>query len=451
MENRRPNILERFLRLFTEVRGGEGTTALLLTSNVFILLTAYYIVKPVREALILAGGGAEIKSYAAAGQGLLLLLAVPIYAKLVSLLPRRRLINVVTLFFTACLVIFYILAQFKVPLGVVFYLWVGIFNLMVIAQFWSFANDVYTQEEGKRLFPLIAFGASAGAVWGSYITGKLIDPLGVYQLLLLAGALLVLSLVITGIVDSRKRHRGKEQTATENREEAEEEPIGKEGAFKLVIDNRYLLLIALLMMLLNWVNTTGEYILGKIVSQAAADAVAADPTGSLSEGKFIGKFYADFFAVVNLVGLLVQLFLVSRIIKYLGIKIALLILPIIAFGGYALLAVFPLLSIVRWAKTAENSTDYSLQNTVRQALFLPTTREEKYKAKQAIDTFFVRAGDVLSALLVYVGINWLSFQTRQFAMVNLCLVVVWLILAVMVGRGYNELAAARAKVDADSE
>ena len=455
MENRRPNILERFLRLFTEVRGGEGGTALLLTLNVFILLTAYYIVKPVREALILAGGGAEIKSYAAAGQGLLLLLAVPIYAKLVGRLSRRRLINVVTLFFTACLVIFYILAQFKVPLGVAFYLWVGIFNLMVIAQFWSFANDVYTQEEGKRLFPLIAFGASSGAVWGSYITGKLIDPLGVYQLLLLAGALLALSLVITGIVDSRKRHRGKEQTATESREEVEEEPIGKEGAFKLVIANRYLLLIALLMMSLNWVNTTGEYILGKIVLQAAVDAFAAVPTGGLSEkefiGQFIGKFYADFFAVVNLVGLLVQLFLVSRIIKYLGIKIALIILPIIAFGGYALLAFFPILSIVRWAKTAENSTDYSLQNTVRQALFLPTTREQKYKAKQAIDTFFVRAGDVLSALLVYVGVNWLAFQTRQFAMVNLCLVVVWLILAVIIGRGYNELAAARAEVDTKPE
>lgn len=120
MDERQPNSLERFLRLFTEVRAGEGATALLLTLNVFILLSAYYIVKPVREALILAGGGAEIKSYAAAGQALLLLVAVPIYARLVSRLPRRRLINVVTLFFIGCLVAFYLLAQLELPLGVIF-------------------------------------------------------------------------------------------------------------------------------------------------------------------------------------------------------------------------------------------------------------------------------------------------------------------------------------------
>ena len=442
MENRQPSPLERFLKLFTEVRAGEGATALLLTLNVFILLSAYYIVKPVREALILAGGGAEIKSYAAAGQALLLLAVVPIYAKLVSRLPRRRLINAVTLFFIGCLGAFYLLAQLKVPLGVVFFLWAGIFNLMVIAQFWSFANDVYTQEEGKRLFPIVAFGASAGAVGGSYLTGALIGLLGVYQLMLVAGGLLGVSLVITGIVDARERHRQRAVNAKPDAQD-EEEPIAKGGAFKLVIGNRYLLLIALLMMVLNWVNTTGEYILGKVVSEAAVEAVAAGTAGGLSEGEFIGKFYSDFFAVVNLAGLLIQLFLVSRVIKYLGIKIALLVLPCIALGGYALLAFVPVLSVIRWAKTAENSTDYSLQNTVRQALFLPTTREQKYKAKQAIDTFFVRAGDVLSAVLVYIGINWLAFAPQQFALVNLCLVGVWLVIAVAIGRGYNRLVASQ--------
>lgn len=314
---------------------------------------------------------------------------------------------------------------------------------MVIAQFWSFANDVYTQEEGKRLFPIVAFGASAGAVWGSYITGKLIGPLGVYQLMLVAGGLLAVSLVITGAVDTRERRRKGAAAAEQTAPEEKEEPIGKGGAFRLVITHRYLLLIALLLLLLNWVNTTGEYILGKIVSGAAADAIATGAAGGLSKGELIGKFYSDFFAVVNLAGLLIQLFLVSRVIKYLGIRIALLILPCIALGGYALLVFFPVLSVVRWAKTAENSTDYSLQNTVRQALFLPTTREQKYKAKQAIDTFFVRAGDVLSAGLVYVGINWLAFATEQFALVNLCLVAVWLVIAVAIGREYNRLDSSR--------
>ncbi|NKB70806.1 MAG: MFS transporter [Candidatus Latescibacteria bacterium] len=440
MAERRPNALERFLGLFSEVRGGEGAIVLLLTLNVFLLLSSYYIVKPVREALILAGGGAEIKSYAAAGQGLLLLVAVPIYARLASFLPRRRLINVVTLFFTACLAVFYMLAQVDVPLGIVFFLWVGIFNLMVIAQFWSFANDVYSPEAGKRLFPIIAFGASAGAVLGSYIAELLIGPLGVYQLMLAAGGLLLVSLLITGLVDKQEQQGSGEEGAGD---EAEEEPIGSEGAFKLVLENKYLLLIALLMLLLNWVNTTGEYILGRTVQQAAAEAVAAGQAGGLSEGEYIGRFYASFFKVVNLVGLVVQLFLVSRIIKVVGIRVGLLILPVIALGGYLILAFVPILAVVRWAKTAENATDYSLQNTVRQALFLPTTREQKYKAKQAIDTFFVRAGDVMSAVLVYIGVNWLAFNTQQFALVNLALVVVWLFLALKIGRGYNALTADR--------
>jgi AAA family ATP:ADP antiporter len=437
----RPGALDRFLRLFTEVRAGEGLTAVLLAFDVFVLLTAYYIVKPVREALILSGGGAEVKSYAAAGQAILLLGAVPLYASLASRFPRRRLIRIVTLFFGACLVAFYLLARAKVPLGVVFFLWVGIFNLMVVAQFWSFANDIYTRQEGERLFPILAFGASAGAVCGSFITGRLIGSLGVYQLLLLAAALLVSTLILTNAIDGREGRRALRRPGAT----VAEAPLGKEGAFGLVIGNRYLLLIAFLMLVLNWVNTTGEYILGRTVSRAAEAAFAASPGAvekQLFTGTFIGRFYADFFSVVNLVGLVLQLFFVSRILKYLGVRVAILLLPLIAVGGYMLLAFYPVLSAVRWAKTAENATDYSLQNTVRNVLFLPTTREQKYKAKQAIDTFFWRAGDVLSAGLVFVGTTWLAFGTRQFALVNLALAGVWAAIAVLIGNEYTKRTTA---------
>ena len=155
--------------------------------------------------------------------------------------------------------------------------------------------------------------------------------------------------------------------------------------------------------------------------------------------KYVGKFYGGFFSIVNLISLGVQLFLVSRILKYLGVRVALLILPVIALGGYALLIFYPILGIVRWVKTAENSTDYSLQNTVRQVLFLPLTREQKYKAKQATDTFFVRAGDVLQAVLVFVGVR-LAFETKHFAIVNLLLVMVWIVLAILIGRENRRLA-----------
>src|ERR1700704_449750 len=117
--------------------------------NVFILLTAYYIIKPVREALILGGAGAEIKSYAGAGQALLFLLIVPLYSAFASRTNRIRLINGVTAFFISNLAIFYFLARLQVDLGVVFFLWVGLFNLMLVAQFWAFANDIYTEDKGK--------------------------------------------------------------------------------------------------------------------------------------------------------------------------------------------------------------------------------------------------------------------------------------------------------------
>lgn len=426
--------LEHFLGLFADVEPGEAVTALLLTCNVFLLLISYLIMKPVREALILAGGGAELKAYMSAGQTFLLLFTVPLYAKLVSRFPRRLLLNGVTFFFAACLVAFWLLGRMGVPLGVAFFLWIGIFNVVVIAQFWSFANDIYTEEQGKRLFAIIAFGASAGAVVGPQIVSARIEAVGPYQLLLTAGAILLLSLVFTNIVDSRERGRPLRAEATV---ESREEPIREGGAYKLVFGNRYLLMIALLILCLNWVNTTGGYILDRVVSAKATQAAAAQ--AGLDEATYIGKFYADFFGVVNVAGLLIQLFLVSRILKYFGVRVALVILPVIALAGYICVAFFPVLSLIRWAKTAENATDYSLQNTLRGVLFLPTTREEKYKAKQAIDTIFVRAGDALSALLVFVGTS-LAFETRHFAMVNLAFVVVWLGLALFIGREYVRLA-----------
>lgn len=164
-----PSLLDRALRPFTDVRAGEGPTALLLALNVFLLLMAYYFIKPIREALILGESGAEVKSYASAVQAVLLLGAVPLYARLAGRLPRRTLINRVTVFFAGCLVVFFLLGTAGVPLGIPFYLWVGIFNLMIVAQFWAFANDVYTNDEGERLFPLVQFGASVGAVLGSVV------------------------------------------------------------------------------------------------------------------------------------------------------------------------------------------------------------------------------------------------------------------------------------------
>jgi len=433
--------LERFLSLFADVQPGEGRATILLTLAVFLLLTSYYIIKPVREALILAGGGAAVKSYASAGQALLLLITVPAYARLAGRLPRRRLLATVTLFFTVCLVIFYLLARFAVPLGVAFYLWVGVFNVTVIAQFWSLANDLYTPEAGKRVFAILGFGASAGAVFGAWITGRLIEPLGIYQLLLLSAVLLVVSLVLS--LAGEQRRPAEVRTAPGVLKDLTTS-LEERGAFDLVRASRYLQLLALLSLLTNLVNTTGEYLLGELVTQSAREFAmaggAADETAiKAAMGPWIGSFYANFFSIVNLVGLLLQLFAVSRLVKYVGVPICLLILPLIALGGYSLLLLWPALTMVRWAKTAENATDYSLQNTVRNMLWLPTSRQEKYKAKQLVDTFCVRLGDVLSAVAVFVGTTWLAAGVSGFAAFNLVLVGLWLIVAVAIGRRFTQL------------
>lgn len=441
--------LERFLSIFAPVRSGEGGSVLLLTLNVFLLLTAYYIIKPVREALILSEWGPEAKIYTSAGQAALLLVVVPLYSRLAGAVDRRRLITFVLLFFMACLGVFYLLALAKVPLGIPFYLWVGIFNVMVIAQFWSFANDVYTTDQGKRLFAIVGFGASSGAVLGGLITGWLIEPVGVFQLLLLSAVLLGGSLLLTWAVDGAARRR---QAATpEQSATTPEKPSGRSG-FSLVLRNRYLLLIALMMVLVNLVNTTGEYILShraKAAAEAAVPAIAADLQGddavaAAAERKarirvFTGQFYSSFFNVVNLFGVLIQLFLVSRIVRWFGVQRAILVLPVLATGGYALMGLVPGLAVTRWVKTAENSTDYSLQNTVRNMLFLPTTREEKYQAKQAIDSFFWRAGDMLAGLLVLIGTTTLHLTTSGFAWMNVGLAGIWIVVAVAIGRRYRLL------------
>jgi AAA family ATP:ADP antiporter len=369
-------------------------------------------------------------------QAVLLVGIVPAYGALAGRLPRRRLVNIVTAFFVACLPLFYLAAEARWHVGVAFFLWIGIFSLMVIAQFWAYANDVYTPDAGKRLFAVIAFGASAGAVFGAYISGQLIGVLGVHAMLLVAAAVLAFSLALFNVVDAR------EQGAVALRPQAAavQEPIGDGNPFVLVMRNRYLLLIGAMVLLLNWVNATGEYVLSSIVQGAAEEQIAAGTLSRDRAGAFIGAFYADYFQVVNIVGMLLQLFLVSRIVKFVGVHVAVCVLPVVALGSYAVAALLPSLAVVRWVKTAENSVDYSLQNTVKQMLFLPTTREEKYKAKQVTDSFIVRAGDVLSSATVFIGTTALALGTSQFAWINVALVSVWIVVAVLVGREFRRRA-----------
>ena len=448
--------LDRLLGSFSDVRGGEGLTALLLMLNIFVLLASYYLLKTIREPLILSvPGGPEMKSYAAAATAVLLMVIVPLYSALASRVSRVKLINGVTLFFIACLVAFFALNRAGVPIGVAFFVWVGIFSLTVIAQLWAFANDIYTVEQGQRLFAIVGIGASLGAIAGSFVTGQLVKTYGPYPFMLGAAVLLGVCMLLTNIVHLREKGRraatpvavaaagaAAAPGATPAAAASGDEPVSGRSGFALVFSDRYLLLIAFLMLTYNLVNTNGEYILGHTVVALYTATHGAAATGGLDEKKVIGEFYGNFFTIVNLIAAGLQALVVSRVLKYLGVRFALLVLPVVAMAGYIAMAFVPLLAFIRATKLAENSIDYSLQNTTRNALYLPTSREAKYKAKLANDTFFVRFGDVLSAGMVFAGTTWLGFAARQFALVNVGLIVVWLILAVAIGRRYRQLTKA---------
>jgi AAA family ATP:ADP antiporter len=480
---RNPGVIDRALLLFTDVKAGEGANVLILAVNVFLLLTAYYILKPLRDGLILGEEGPEFAAYMSAAMAFVLIPVIAVYGKMADRLPRRRLISAVTVFFAACCGVFFLAGQGGLEIGIAFYIWIGIFNVMILAQFWGFANDLYTNEEGERLFPIVQVGAAVGGIVGAATVGRMIEPLGLYLPMLLAGALLVLSLLLTSWGDRRERLRTeaavplKLSTATSPaatgefrmdtgefknlrealkealEREASGEVLGKEvpdkpvepeiesgsGAFALVMGTKYLLMIAILILMLNWVNTNGENLLKFLVTAAAETRIAEGASGGLDVKEWSGAFYARFYFWVNVATLVTQLFLVSRIIKYFGVHVAIMILPVIALGAYGLIAALPVLSYARWAKTAENSTDYSLQSTVQQALFLPTTREQKYKAKQVTDAFSKRLGDTLAALTVFVSVTFLGTSIRFFAVLNIVLVLIWLAVAYRIGREYREL------------
>jgi ATP:ADP antiporter, AAA family len=411
----RPGALDRFLGLFADVRAGEAKSALLMLVSLFLLLVGYYVLKTVREPLILLGGGAVGKTRAAAVQALVLMGFVPFYSWLSSRLSRLKLITTLLVGFLICLELFFVAGRLKMPMvGFVFYVWVGIFSLATIAQFWSYANDIYRKDVGDRLFPLIAIGQTGGSWAGAKLAEVLfeahIDP---FLMMQIAAGLLIVHLALYWAVNARE---GGGQAAGQTQPQM----AGRSG-FMLVLESPYLRLIAVLLILLNAVNTLGEFILDRFVETAAAGV--ADPTS------FIGAFKGNYFFYVNLAAVLIQALVVSRLVKYAGIAGVVLALPVVAIGTYGLAAVGVTLAAMRWAKTAENSVDYSIMNTAKQMLWLPTTREEKYKAKQAVDTFFVRTGDLVAAGIVFLGVQVLSLSTRGVALTNLALIAVSLVIA----------------------
>ena len=422
-----PSGLERtlayLLRPFAKVEAREAVSATLLTLTVFLLLTAYYLLKTAREPLILLHGGAEVKQYAAAGQALILVVVINAYGALARRVGRQALIATVYLFFASNLVVFALLVRANVVIGVPFFLWVGVFNMTAVSQFWSLAADVYTPEQGKRLFAVLGIGSSVGAVAGARIA-KSLAPLGPAMLMAVAAALLVVCTGLFAWVGGREGSPGRRTDESHH-----EQPLVHDHAAAVLVRDKYLLLIAGLTLLLNWVRSNGDYLLDRTLLSGLADA----KSHGIDPSTFVTSFKANYFEWVNLTGVALQLFAVSRVMKRFGIRNALLFLPAVAFFEYGTFLVAPILSLFTAAKVVESSLEYSLQNTARQALFLVSSRVEKYIGKTTIDTFVVRAGDALTAVVVYAG-SRAALSTQVFAALNLVLIAVWIAAVFAIGR-----------------
>jgi ATP:ADP antiporter, AAA family len=393
----------------------------LFFANLFLLLSAYYLLKVIREPLILLGGGAVQRSYALGLQAILLTLLIPAYGVLANRVEPARLVKWIMGSFVACLVAFFVLGRAGVAVGFAFFVWLGMFATLSIAQFWALANDVMTESEGRRLFPMIAAGGTMGGIAGAQIAARAIGRLDPHHLMLVAAAMLAGCAALTNLTHGAgTRHRVRVPAGGRTERD-------RRGGFSLVLRDRYLLLIALSVVVLNLVNSTGEFILARLVNARAHTMDVA------ARGHFIAAFYGDYQTYISVLTAVIQILLVSRVFKAVGVGGALFFLPVLVVTGYGASALLPVLALVAAVKVAENSSVYSLQNTIQQALFLRTSRDAKYKAKSAIDTMSVRLGDLASTALVFVGAH-IGLSLVGFAMTNVVAGAVWLWLAVQLRR-----------------
>lgn len=437
--------LDEVLRAFADVRGGEGLTAVLLGVSLFVGLFGYYLLKTVREPWVLATGGAELRTYATGIQAVVLMGFLPAYAAFARRVTRAQLVLGTSVFYLLCIEGFSVLAWLEVPfVGLIFHVWLGIYVLTTVAQLWSLGNDLYGRDRGARLFPLVAIGAPLGSALGALAAARLFSgPNAIASLLQLASMFILVQLALLFWITRRP------EAVVEPRERIE-----AETSIRMVLASPYLKWVALLFVILNLVNTTGEFLLARAVVAEADHATAAaiangvagiDPDAFRSD--FIRTTYGNFYFVVNVLSVALQALLASRLVRAFGLRGALLMLPIVALGVYGMMAVGVGFWLLRALKVAENATDYSIENTARAILWLPTSRAEKYVGKQTVDTFFVRVGDVLSATLVFgfaqAGDVLGDSVGTVLPIINVALAGAAIAVSVVIARKHAVLSAAR--------
>jgi len=430
--NKRLNSFERFISLFTTVRPGEGLAVAVYFTYACLIIISYYVFKTLREPLIIGSSSAEAKSYATALAAVVLFFFMPIYSKMVNSCTREQLLVGLALMFAAMGLGFAMLHSMGYRIGYPYYVWVSIYGVIMVTQFWVFANGSFNVKTGKRLFPVILIGASLGGLIGAQIAKYVIGNMGV-------GSGIATASIIIGVTSffpriARNAVPAESMCVDCHLYKPDEKKSSILGGIGVVFRSRLMILIAGYALMLNIVNSTGEYIFAEALT-TKADQLGLIETAERE--KYIGQTYAQFAFWVTSIALFLQMFVVSRIFIHYGVCVAAMVMPIALTIGYALGGFFPIFTFIYMLKVLDNSLDYSITNTVRQALFLPTTHEEKFEAKTAIDTLFWRLGDLVQAGVVFVAINWLGWGIREISLSCAVLGVGWIICAQMIVKEYR--------------
>lgn len=439
------NPLTRIVGRAVDARENELAALVWSAAYFFFVLSAYYVLRPIRDEAGVAGGVDNL-AWLFTGTLVGMLLVHPLFAGLVARLPRRRFVPLTYRFFILHLIGFFLLYTFVDPsksvwIGRVFFVWASIFNLFVVSVFWSFMTDIYRPGQSKRLFGMVAVGGSIGAITGSTITSALAGPLGSVNLLLVSALLLEFACRASHALEKHEpalaaaADEDRPITAVGAPADAPDIPVRTEEiigggmleGMRRVASSPYLLGIAGLMLCFTIASTFLYFQQAEIVEQAYGDDREART-----------QLFANRDLAVNTLTLLTQLFLTGRILRWFGLGSALAFLPVLSLIGFGILGLAPVLGVVIFFEVLRRTGNFAIQRPAREALYTILPRKDKYKAKNFNDTFVYRAGDQIGAWS-YTAMGWLGLGLSGLAFCMVPLSALWLGLALWLGRTSRRL------------
>ncbi|MEA2949057.1 MAG: antiporter, family [Alphaproteobacteria bacterium] len=429
---------QRFVRRLIDVTPDELPALGWCWLYIFSVLASYYILRPIRDQMGVAGGVNNLPWLFTGTLVIMLALNIP-FSALVKMLPRRQFIPLTYRFFAATILAFGAALQFATPdqsiwIGRFFFIWTSVFNLFVVSIFWAMVVDIFTSEQGKRLFGFIAAGATLGAIVGSAVTASLAKT--VSQPFLLLGAALLLEVSIWCV---RRLSRLSAKMSDRPHPERGEVPIGGKvlAGFIKTLRSPYLLNTGIFLLLYAVTSTLLYFDQASIVSRSFTDRGAQT------------SFFATIDLAVNVLTLVVQIFLTGRIVRWLGVGMALALLPAMSMLGFGLLAVLPTLVVIVGFQVLRRAGNFALTRPAREVLFTVVPREDRYKAKSFIDTAVYRTGDQVGAWS-YALIGGLGWGVTQAAVVAVVLSAAWLANSLWLGKRQEVLAEAQSAAEREA-